>query len=219
MLIDIHRHSNNYDTAGMVIRNLYHSQTSEIEEKRLYTVGLHPWYIKIETLRDDLEKVKNSANHPQVIAIGETGLDKNIDVPLSVQNKAFEEQIKIAKEAGKPMIIHCVRTYNEISTLKQKTKHKSPWIIHWFNASAEMGKQLIDQDFYLSFGHMLFNEQSKGYKSFCKLPLERIFLETDDTGYTIDEVYRQAVKLLEIPLETLESQIANNFKSCFGIKI
>ena len=219
MLIDIHRHAKDNGSADVVLRNLFHLQFNEIEKNRWYSIGLHPWHVKEKSLTDDLNKITEAANHPQVIAIGEAGLDKAIDVPLHIQAKAFEAQIEIAVKVNKPMIIHCVRSYNEVFETKLRMKHKKPWIMHWFNASREMALQLVDKNFFLSFGHMLFNEKSKACKAFLFVSPDKIFFETDDTNYSIDEVYMRAAYLRNIELSKLQKQIKQNFTHCFGIRL
>jgi TatD DNase family protein len=218
MLIDIHRHANDTGTADNVLRNLFHSQGEEIEPGKVYSIGLHPWHVEDPKLNEDLGLVKKFSSHPQIIAIGEAGLDKSIRAPFELQMLAFKSQVEIAKIVKKPMIIHCVRAYNEISELKIKSGHTQPWIIHWFNSGVDMGLQLIKKGFYLSFGHMLFNEDSKAFKSFLKIPVESIFFETDDAGYRIDEVYQRASELLSVSRHTLEKRIENNYENFFGFK-
>jgi TatD DNase family protein len=218
MKIDIHRHAPDAGTADLVVRNLFHNRAAEIEAGKLYSIGLHPWHASAETLEDDVKPIREASTHPQVIAIGEAGLDKSIRTPLDIQRSAFEQQMRIAKEAEKPMIIHCVRAYNEIVEYRIKSKDTTPWIIHWFNAGTEMAKQLTGKGFYLSFGHMLFNDRSKAFQAFTRIPEEMIFLETDDAGYSIDEVYKQAAFLRGISLVELEDRIMLNFSQCFNLQ-
>jgi TatD DNase family protein len=219
MKIDIHRHAVNKDTSIRVVRNLFHSQTGEIESQKFYSVGLHPWHVNEETLQNDIDKVQEIANHPQIIAIGEAGIDKKVDVPYEIQLTAFKLQIAIARQVNKPMIIHCVKAYNEVLELNMTANLPRPWIIHWFNSSGEIAFQLIEKGFYLSYGTMLFREESKAFKLFNKLPLERIFLETDDTGHSLDEIYQKAASLLDIHQKELEQRIMLNFKECFNIEL
>jgi TatD DNase family protein len=219
MKIDIHRHAVNNNTSIEVVRNLFHSQTGEIESHKLYSVGLHPWHVNEETLQNDIGKVREIANHPQIIAIGEAGLDKKVDVPYENQLNAFKYQIAIARQVNKPMIIHCVKAYNEVLVLNIEANLSRPWIIHWFNSSEEIALQLIEKGFYLSYGTMLFREESKAFKLFTKLPLERIFLETDDTGRSLEEIYQKAAALLVIPQQELEQKIMRNFGECFNIEL
>jgi TatD DNase family protein len=218
MKIDIHRHSAHAGAADRVVRNLFHHQTQEMAPGYHYSLGLHPWHVSQESMDADIELIQTYASHNQIIAIGEAGLDKAIDTSLEIQRKAFERQIQIALEVDKPMIIHCVRAYNEIMEYKIKSKQCKDWIIHWFNASLEVGENLIRNGFYLSFGHMLFNERSKAFKAFCHLPAEKIFLETDDAEYTIIDIYARASLLRNIPIPEMEAQINRNFITLFKMQ-
>jgi len=218
MLIDIHRHSGDIGVADIMVRNLYHNQSSETDQDNWFTIGLHPWQIDQGDLLRDLKMVKESARLPRIIAIGECGLDKAIDTPFEVQKEAFRYQLDVALETDKPVIIHCVRAYNEIMEARQEVKHRRPWIIHWFNASLTMAKQLISKGFYLSFGHMLFNEGSKAFKAFPDIPVGNIFFETDDAGYNIREIYEKAAELKKVRMSHLENIIRNNFINCFGFE-
>jgi TatD DNase family protein len=219
MKIDIHRHASDYSTEGIIVRNLFHYQVDQIKSDCLYSAGLHPWHVKAETLYSDLGYIQRISTNQQVIAIGETGIDKAIDIPVNIQIDAFRKQITIAAQVQKPVIIHCVRAYQEILEERGSSGHKCPWIIHWFNTSKETGLQLIKKDIYLSFGHSLFNERSKAYKTFPYIPLNRIFLETDDAGYNIDEIYSKAADLRKISSDEMELQIENNFYQCFRLKL
>jgi TatD DNase family protein len=218
MKIDIHRHVVDKGTTGKVIRNLFHDQTKEIVPGGYYSVGLHPWHVADETIDLAIESVSKIADNAHVIAIGEAGLDKAIRAPLVIQKQAFEAQIHISTQANKPMIIHCVRAYQELLEYRIQYRPPKSWIIHWFNAGQQVGEQLIREGFYLSFGHMLFNEKSKVFKAFRSFPPDKIFFETDDTGYTIDEIYERASELLSIHMPDLETQIELNFYNCFGFR-
>jgi TatD DNase family protein len=217
MKIDIHRHAADRGSADRALRNLFHSQTDEIVPGSIYSIGLHPWHVSADTLDIDIARIREFAFHEQVVAIGEAGLDKAIRTPMDIQRIAFEQQMKIAGESDKPMIIHCVRAYNEILEYKIKWRHKDPWIIHWFNANEEVGEKLIAKGFYLSFGHMLFSDSSKAYHAFLHIPVESIFFETDDARYCIDEIYERAALLRGISEVELEKQIETNFNKCFKL--
>lgn len=219
MFIDIHRHSMDKGLADLVLQNVFHSDASHIKSTGYYSAGLHPWHVNESSLARDIKMVKEMSQYPNVIAIGEAGIDKVIKADIQLQKKAFEAQVDIAKEADKPLIIHCVRAYDEILHYRKEKNHSSPWIIHWFNASLETANELIRKNCFLSFGHMLFNYESKAYKTFCQVPAENIFFETDDAGITICEVYLQAAKLRNIDVEDLKAQINLNFKNCFGIEV
>jgi TatD DNase family protein len=217
MYIDIHRHSADKGKADVVLRNLFHNETIEVSNEKFCSVGLHPWHCKGESLTEDINQVRDSALNRNVIAVGESGIDKAVSVDLEIQRKAFLEQIEIAKEVGKPMIIHCVKAYDELLSIRKNAGHKHPWIFHWFNAAPQTAFDLISKGCYLSFGIMLFKEESKAFKAFQQMPLDRVFFETDDVDITITEVYEKAAFLKKLPIETLQKQIELNFTACFGI--
>jgi TatD DNase family protein len=217
MLIDIHRHSHSSDRNIRVVRNIFPGDIDQINDSGYYSVGLHPWYIDPETMDYEIDRIKKIASNPQVIAIGEAGIDKAVETDISFQRKAFEAQIAIATK--KPLIIHCVRAYDEILHYRKNTSQKIPWIFHWFNASQETADKLIRKNCYLSFGHMLFKENSKAFKVFLQIPLEWVFFETDDAGIEIYEVYTEAARLRSLALNDLERQIEKNFIKCFGFKL
>lgn len=218
MLLDIHRHSIDKGKADTVLRNLFHTETDQINNTEFCSVGLHPWHVNQNSLRKALELVEEAAQNAKVFAIGECGIDKAINTDLDIQRSAFEQQIDIAIHYQKPIIIHCVRAYDELQSFRKNSKHKQPWVFHWYNASPQTAFDLIDKDCYLSFGHMLFKEESKAFKTFLKVPIDRIFLETDDAPVTIEDVYEKAAKLKGISIGQLKTQIKLNFNTCFGKK-
>ncbi len=152
-----------------------------------------------------------------MLAIGEAGLDKAVTIPFHTQQSAFEEQLRIAQTTGKAVMIHCVRSYSELLAYRKKSDQSISWIFHWFNSNEQTARELIRKNCFLSFGHMLFNEQSKAYSVFKNMPAENAFLETDDAGFTIHEVYEQAAWIRNISTDELKLQILDNFARCFKI--
>lgn len=219
MYIDIHRHSSDEGKADLVLRNLFHSQSEEISQRRYFSVGLHPWHVKAESLEEDIESVRQMAVSKQVLAVGEAGLDRSIQTSLDIQLKAFKMQMEIAQDANKAIVIHCVKSYSEFQKIRKESKAKRPWIFHWFNAHEQTARDLVRRGCYLSFGHLLFVERSQAFKSFLKIPLENVFLETDDAQYDIEEVYIKAAKAKGVSLEALQQQMKKNFETCFELEL
>lgn len=219
MYIDIHRHSADRGEADLVVRNLYHTEVSEIQHTPYCSVGLHPWHIHGAVPQEIIDNLNTSAKDSHVLAIGEAGLDKAIKTKPEWQLDAFEKQLEIAKSINKPMIIHCVRAYNELQLLRKNSAHQQAWIFHWFNASAQTAFDLIHKGCYLSFGHMLFKENSKAYQAFLEIPVDRIFLETDDADISIKEVYARAADVKGMTCIQMQAQIKSNFKHCFGFEV
>lgn len=217
--IDVHKHSAQKGQADIVVRNLFPTEVGEINNNNYYSVGLHPWQIQNSDIESDIQIVRKMASNKAVIAIGETGIDKSITTDLSIQKNVFSEHINISDYYNKPLIIHCVRAYDELLKIRKETGYKLPWIIHWFNASPEMGADLIQKGCFLSFGITLFKENSKAFRTFLKTPIEHIFFETDDTNISITDVYSKASELKHISIEKLQQQIITNFYNCFGVKL
>ncbi len=215
-LIDIHAH--NYYTCknGILLLNVFPGESEKLEYPCYFSAGLHPWHISQATLENNLLWVERIAADSHIIAVGETGLDKAINVSWPLQLLVFERQLAIAEKSGKPLIIHCVRSYSEMLAYRSKSNQELPWIFHWFNASLETANELIRKNCFLSFGHMLFNEKSKAFTVFKSIPSENIFLETDDAGYTIGQIYERAALIRGVTIQELMQQINKNFTACFG---
>jgi len=213
--IDIHTHTYHPDPEVVQLVNVFPGELEKLELPALFSVGLHPWHVAENTWNDQLELVGSVAGNPAVMAIGEIGLDKKAAIPYNMQGLVFEKQLGIAELWNKPVIIHCVRSYSEMLFYRKKSVQSIPWIFHWFNARELIATELIRKNCYLSFGHLLFNPQSRACQLFRDLPLERIFLETDDAGYTIREVYHHAAAIRDISPEELIIGIRDNFTRCF----
>ncbi|MBN2213406.1 MAG: TatD family hydrolase [Bacteroidales bacterium] len=214
--IDIHVHKHYEDNKSVLLINLFPTDADKINPARFYSIGLHPWYVNQETLTKDLGTIVQALSNSNVLAIGEAGLDKNIEVPYIDQLKAFEQQLDIAEKYKKPVIIHCVKAYDDILSIRKKSNQSIPWIIHWFNASEQIAVELVKKNCYLSFGKMLFKENSRAFRVFMNLSLNKVFFETDDTGISISQVYSKAAQVRNISLSALQKHIKNNFNNCFG---
>ena len=92
-------------------------------------VGIHPWHISATVtpvVRNEMNVLASLAGHPQVLAIGEAGLDKLADAPMVVQIKVFEYQARLSVELDKPLVIHLVKAMSELLKLKQQIKPANP---------------------------------------------------------------------------------------------
>jgi TatD DNase family protein len=215
--VNIHSHTFLQQPETTALLNVFPTEMEKLKLPCYFSLGLHPWHVMEDSWMHDVEIVRRFSLLPSVLAIGETGLDKAISVPFPVQQSAFEEQLRIAETTRKAVVIHCVRSYSEILAYRKKSDQSLPWIFHWFNSTGQTARELIRKNCFLSFGHMLFNEQSKAYSVFKNMPAEYIFLETDDAGFTIPQVYDRAAFIRNIPLVDLKSQILDNFNRCFKI--
>jgi TatD DNase family protein len=215
--LDIHTHSFYQQPETTLVVNVFPDELEKLQSGAYFSVGLHPWHIRETELECAVEQVRSSGADPRVIAIGETGLDKVVSIPYNIQRLAFEKQLDIAVSVAKPVVIHCVKSFSEMLAYRKKSDQSIPWIFHWFNSDRQTAAELIRKNCYLSFGPILFNEQSRAFRMFHTLPAERIFFETDDAGYSIREVYERAAQIRNIQVEELKVQIMDNFARCFKI--
>ena len=170
---------------------------------KVYSVGIHPWNIT-DNWQEKLEKLNEAAQHYQVVAIGETGLDSLKGPSLDVQQQVMQAHINIAAAMGKPLIIHCVRTSQQILKLWHDNPHAHnvAWVIHGFRGNENVTRQLLDAGFYLSFGAK-YNEQALAIT-----PLDHLLVETDDElADTIDQVLKTVAQAKQCSVWKLRSQV------------
>ena len=213
--VDIHTHRvKDYDNLIQIV-NLDLEQPCP--EQGYYSYGIHPWDLDNAEfqLEKALQTLEEKLKLPQVVALGEAGLDKMHKASFERQIELFEQQIELSEALQKPMILHDVRSHNEIIALRKKHKAQQPWIVHGFSGTEQDIKQLIGQGIYLSVGESLLHPERKIHKSFKFIDLDYLFLETDMTKIGVETVYEAAANLAEIDLSALQSRIFANFARLF----
>ena len=214
--IDIHTHSLNTD--GNLIQNVNLDLNQSCPDLGHFSYGIHPWAMDDSEFQIEqaLQTLEEKLKLPQVLALGEAGLDKMHKASFERQIELFERQIKLSEALQKPMILHDVKSHNEIIALRKKHKAQQPWILHGFSGTEQDIKQFIGQGIYLSVGESLLHPERKIHKSFKFIDLDFLFLETDMAEIGIEKVYEAAAKLLETDIVTLQKQIFTNFARLFG---
>ncbi|AXE18788.1 hypothetical protein DR864_14030 [Runella rosea] len=185
-------------------------------ENNWISLGIHPWYAHPEDWQIQLAAVEQLAGHKNVLAIGECGLDRGILLPLATQLTIFTAQVKLAEQLQKPVIIHCVRAFNELVQWQKQAKPSVPLVVHGFNNKPEIMQQLLAHDFYFSLGAALLQPESNAVKVLKIIPLSRLFLENDDRSIPIEKIFEAAAVQLEIPISALKNQIWTNFATVFN---
>ena len=215
--IDIHTHTTKSRDNLIQIVNL--DLKSPCLEQGYYSYGIHPW--ALDNTDFQVEKVSQALEEklklPQVLALGEAGLDKMHKASFERQIELFERQIELSEALKKPMILHDVRSHNEIIALRKKHKAVQPWIVHGFSGTEQDIKQLIGQGIYLSVGESLLHPERKIYKSFKFIGLDYLFLETDMAEIGVETVYEAASNLLEMDLSVLQTRFFANFARLFRL--
>ncbi len=94
----------------------------ETKRNIMYSIGIHPWHIQRENIQKELNLLEKYVGLPNVKAIGECGLDKLCETDFNRQKEVFLLQTAISEKVGKPLIIHCVKSFDEIIYLKKKVQ-------------------------------------------------------------------------------------------------
>lgn len=216
--IDIHTHGAVPAPGIFSVETLMaHEERIPVESAGLaYTSGIHPWNLNDQNHDRLLSYVEKTAPSESVIAIGEAGFDKIKGPAMDLQQRTFEEQVRIAERLRKPVVIHCVRAWEELMAEHKKLKPAMPWLVHGFRGKPELGMQLISKGLYLSFwfGYILKPESASLINS---LPKDRIFLETDGADVDIRDIYNKVSSDLGITTDELKKIILNNYKTFFNI--
>lgn len=140
-------------------------------------VGFHPE--NLDGMPDDyLDRIAELSKHPKVVAIGETGLDYHWDIPKFLQNRVFEEQIKLSLDLKMPIIVHDREAHGDTFALLHKYKPKA--LIHCFSGSVELMREAVRMGMYISLGGVVtFKNARHSLEVAKKIPIDRLLLETD----------------------------------------
>lgn len=185
-------------------------------EDGLYSLGIHPMYMDGDIDRQ-LESIDRAAAGGQIVAVGEAGLDRNSTVGLERQKEIFGLQAGIAGRYRLPVIVHCVRAYPELINLYKDCRPKQAWIIHGFNNNRQILDELIRYGFCISVGKNVLNNSSNIFNLLKLIPLEQLFLETDDADVKIETIYGTVSEEIGVTSVFLQKQVFNNFERVFGI--
>lgn len=191
------------------------------------SVGVHPDYEDIE--EPTVEELVKLANHPKVVAIGETGLDYfRLKGDLEWQRDRFRIHIRAAIIAGKPLIIHTRNAVDDtLRIMREEGIERVGGVLHCFTESMEMALAAIEMGFYISFSGIVTFKNALALKEVAKkVPLDRMLIETDSPylapvpfrGKTNQPAYvkyvgQEIANLRGISLEEVaEATTANFFK-------
>lgn len=188
------------------------------KKPNLYSFGIHPWKID-KDVNDILAEMDTISRNRRCIAIGECGLDKAIDTDFELQQKIFCEQIQIANEVQKPLMIHCVKAFNELTACLKKMNNTVPVIIHGFNNNQNIANDLLKHGYLLSFGKALMDDDSNASEVIKHVGRKNFFLENDDSDVSIRDIYKRASEILGIEEQFLQEQLKSNYQHIFKEEI
>lgn len=195
-----------------------------------FCLGIHPWYVN-DHAREDMDRLQQriAARPPGLVAVGECGLDR-LRGDLSVQESWFEAQVVLAKVAALPLVVHSVRTHQEVAAILQRCKPDVPVLIHGFSGSYEQGKALVALGCYLGVGGVItFERARKTRDALSRLPAECLVLETDapdmapagvapgaNEPASLRQILMTLAELRQVSAEALVPQLLENACRLYG---
>lgn len=211
---DVHTHLLKDKPDTKAVLNVFWQDLNILPENQPFSLSAHPWHLDTYNSVEFEHKLQALMDNPFFMAVGECGLDKNTAFNPDFQISVLNEQYKFAEKSGRPMIIHCVRSF-ELLLQWQKGKDVK-MLVHGFNRKIELLRELIKAGFYLSFGAALFEDKTSLNAALAECPPDRLFLETDDQQkYSIEDIYIKAASILKIDVDKLQVQILENNKIFF----
>lgn len=162
-------------------------------------LGLHPYFltdskqdntasttdVPEQAVYKNIEQLEAAAAtlHPSVKAVGETGIDGHINVPLTLQKKVLHAHLKLADTKALPVILHHRKSHHLLLEAFKQAKYQGVGVVHAFSGSVEAAKAYIERGFYLGVGGTITYERAQKTRDTLKYLLEhhfdKILLETD----------------------------------------
>ena len=191
-------------------------------------LGLHP-HEAGDATDEDVDALRASLAHPKAVAVGETGLDWFRDyAPREAQHRLFAQQLELAAELGKPVVIHTRAADSD--TLAALARHEGTVVLHCFS-SPHLLPTALERGWYVSFaGNASFPKAVDLRLAATQVPADRILAETDspylapqpmrgrpnEPAYVVHTLAALAQARGEEPAE-LGAQIDANATACFSL--
>lgn len=197
------------------------------------TVGVHPheassWSAEVEA------RVRALLAAPEVVAVGETGLDYHYDhSPRDVQRRVFEAQLGLAAELGKPVIVHAREADADIAAIIGALGARPPVVVlHSFSSGHAVWEAGRAINAYFSFSGMITFKKWAPVVPLTDFPINRLLVETDapylapvphrgkrNEPAFVRDVAERAAALCNEPFETLAGRTTDNARRCFGPRL
>ncbi|MGH8632695.1 MAG: TatD family hydrolase [Burkholderiales bacterium] len=195
------------------------------------SVGVHPDYADVPVVTE--QELVALADHPKVVAIGETGLDYyRIKGGADWQRERFRTHIRAARRCGKPLVIHMRDAADDtLRIMREEGADEVGGVMHCFTGTWEVAQAAIDLGFCISFSGIVTFKNAAALREVAKqVPLERMLIETD-SPYLAPVPYRgktnepalvryvaeEIARLRDVPLEQVASATSENFFRQFRI--
>jgi len=193
------------------------------------SVGVHPDYEDVAPVTT--RELVSLADHPKVVAVGETGLDYyRLKGDLEWQRERFRTHIRAARECGKPLIIHTrAAAADTLRIMREERAGDAGGVMHCFTESWEVAEAAIDMGFLISFSGIVTFKSARELREVARrVPLESMLVETDSPylapvphrgktnqpGHVL-HVATEIARLKELELHEVAAKTSDNFYRLF----
>lgn len=196
--------------------------------------GLHPYFLSQHETADatQLRALEARLSEPvsSLVAVGETGLDGVIDVPIARQQRVLDTHLRLAKDADLPVILHHRKTHHLLLKAFKDTGYDRGGVIHAFSGNVQVARSYIDSGFLLGIGGTVtYPRGSKTREAIKEVGLEHIILETDapdmpmsgrqgkrNSPAFLRDVVEALVTLYDVTEATIITQTSDNYYRQFS---
>lgn len=193
--------------------------------------GLHPMYMGYHH-SDDLTELSRITENCDLVAVGEIGLDYQVDVDRDIQQRLFENQLDIASKASLPVLLHVRKAHDQVLATLRRKRFSSGGIVHAFNGSLQQAEHYIGLGFMISVcGTITYERARKIRRVASQVPLSSLVLETDSPDIPpakhhgernspeyLPEILRALARLRDEDIEMVATFVTANARKVFKLQ-
>jgi len=180
IFFDVHTHKKASLENVFSIENNY---SDVLDFTTPFSIEIHPWFIHEDKIKEALFSVEEKLQEENCVALGACGLDKFTTTDFELQQFVFKKQIGLSENYQKPLIIHCVKAFQEI------IKNKDGFL-HGFYQNVQIAESLLKNGLMLSMGAAIINNK-KLQEVVLEIPLAFILLEKDNAAVEVQAIYQK----------------------------
>lgn len=205
---------------------------AEAHDDVSFSVGTHPSDVPTDQ-EPSVEQLCQLAQHPKVVAIGETGLDYHYTTDsASTQQASFIAHIHASKQTHKPLIVHTREARADTIAILRAEKAEQG-VLHCFTEDWDTAQAALDLGFYISLSGIVSFANAKELREVAKrLPLDRLLIETDSPYLApvpyrgkknepryLPSVAKAIAELKGVSIEEVAAITSRNFSQLFGVSL
>lgn len=212
--VDFHTHRRSGDALEILnVEALDEAQFAmAIESGQPFSVGVHPWHAaeNPERLNEAFERMERVVSGGRIVAIGECGLDWAVEVDRKLQAEVFERQLDLAKRYNLPIILHCVRAFEDVMLRLSQAKIERA-VFHSFVGSIQQAERVVREGYFCTFSpRSLASPRTR--KVIKAIAPSVMLVERDECECSIEEVYEAIATLRKCSVEELREIVFDNYK-------